>query len=152
MDITVICPLYKAGKYINSLHKSLLMQKKVDLKEVKYILTDTKDGLEKTIETLERAYLEIVTSREFSHSLVREKSAYETGSTVIVFITQDIIIEDEEWLYKFTKPIFENKCEAAFSRQICDNNSIERYTRIKNYPQESRIVTLKDTDKLGVRT
>lgn len=51
MDITVICPLYKAGKYINSLHKSLLMQKKVDLKEVKYILTDTKDGLEKTIET-----------------------------------------------------------------------------------------------------
>jgi len=152
MDITVICPLYKAGKYIDGLHESLLMQKKVDLKEIKYILTDTNDGIEKKIEALEKASLEIVTSKEFSHSLVREKAAYESNSTVIVFITQDIIIEDEEWLYKLTKPIFENECEATFSRQICDNNSIERYTRIKNYPEESRVVTLKDTDKLGIRT
>lgn len=152
MDVTVICPLYKAEKYIDDLHASLMMQKNVDLREVKYILTDTKDGLEKKIETLEKANLRIITPEEFSHSLVREKAAFESNTSVVVFITQDIIITDENWLYKFIKPIFDNKCEAAFSRQICENHSIERYTRIKNYPDESRIVSKEDVDRLGIRT
>ena len=39
--------------------------------------------------------------------------------------------------------------EASFSRQICDNQSIEKYTRINNYPKESRIVSKKDTERLG---
>lgn len=152
MDVTVICPLYKAGKYIDNLHASLMMQKNVDLREVKYILTDTKDGLENKIKTLEKASLRMITLEEFSHSLVREKAAFESNTSVIVFITQDIIIADDNWLYKFIRPIFDNKCEAAFSRQICDNYSIERYTRIKNYPAESRIVSKADVDRLGIRT
>ena len=152
MDVTVICPLYKAEKYIDDLHASLMMQKNVDLREVKYILTDTKDGLEKMIKTLEKANLRIITPEEFSHSLVREKAAFESNTSVVVFITQDIKITDENWLYKFIKPIFDNKCEAAFSRQICENHSIERYTRIKNYPAESRVVSKADVDRLGIRT
>jgi len=152
MDVTVICPLYKAEKYIDDLHASLMMQKNVDLREVKYILTDTKDGLEKKIKTLEKANLRIITPEEFSHSLVREKAAFESNTSVVVFITQDIKITDENWLYKFIKPIFDNKCEAAFSRQICENHSIERYTRIKNYPAESRVVSKADVDRLGIRT
>ncbi|MPM05924.1 hypothetical protein SDC9_52219 [bioreactor metagenome] len=152
MDITVICPLYKAEKYIDSLHGSLLMQKKVNLKEIKYILTNTNDGIHEKISKFEKANLKVITAKEFSHSLTRESSAWECETGVIVFITQDIKIVDEDWLYNFTKPIFEGKCEAAFSRQICDNNSIERYTRINNYPEESRIVSKKDIDKLGITT
>ena len=55
-------------------------------------------------------------------------------------------------LKKLCKPIYEGKCEAAFSRQICDNQSIEKYTRINNYPKESRIVSKKDTERLGIVT
>ena len=76
----------------------------------------------------------------------------ESDSDIIVFITQDIIIKDKKWLYKLCKPIYEGKCEAAFSRQICDNQSIEKYTRINNYPKESRIVSKKDTERLGIVT
>lgn len=152
MDITVICPLYKAEKYIDSLHSSLLMQKYVNLKEIKYILTNTNDGMNEKISKFEKANLKVITAKEFSHSLTRESSALECDTDVIVFITQDVKIVDEDWLYKFTKPIFEGKCEAAFSRQICDNNSIERYTRINNYPEKSRVVSKKDIDKLGITT
>lgn len=76
----------------------------------------------------------------------------ESDSDIIVFITQDIIIKDKKWLYKLCKPIYEGKCEASFSRQICDNQSIEKYTRINNYPKESRIVSKKDTERLGIVT
>ena len=43
MSITIICPLYKGSNYIDNLHKSIIAQKDVEIKEVKYILTDTKD-------------------------------------------------------------------------------------------------------------
>ena len=137
MSVTVICPLYKSKQYINSLHKSLLMQEDIDLKVIKYILTDTGDGVDKIVNDLEKAELTIISISDFSHSLTREKAAMESDSDIIVFITQDIIIKDKKWLYKLCKPIYEGKCEAAFSRQICDNQSIEKYTRINNYPKES---------------
>ena len=172
MDITVICPLYKAEKYIDNLQKSLLMQKNVDLKEIRYILTNTNDGLEKKIidynnyslhdgklDEVEgdikdrvKVSLNIIEAKDFSHSLTREKAAFESKTDIVVFITQDIKIVDEYWLYKFIKPIEDGRCEAAFCRQICDNKSIERYTRINNYPEESRVVSLKDVDRLGIKT
>lgn len=152
MSVTVICPLYKSKQYINSLHKSLLMQEDIDLKTIKYILTDTGDGVDKIVNDLEKAELTIIPISDFSHSLTREKAAMESDSDIIVFITQDIIIKDKKWLYKLCKPIYEGKCEASFSRQICDNQSIEKYTRINNYPKESRIVSKKDTERLGIVT
>lgn len=152
MDITVICPLYKAQKYLHNLHKSLLMQEDVNIKEIKYLLTNTGDGIEKVIENLEKARLTITTPEKFSHSLTRESAAMEAEGEIIVFITQDINIKDKKWLYKLCSNIKEGKCEAAFSRQICDNKSIERYTRINNYPDKSRIVSKDDIEKLGIMT
>ncbi len=152
MDITVICPLYKARKYLHNLHKSLLMQEDINIKEIKYLLTDTGDGIEKVIENLEKAKLTITTPEKFSHSLTRENAAMEAEGEIIVFITQDINIKDKKWLYKLCSNINKGKCEAAFSRQICDNKSIERYTRINNYPDKSRIVSKNDIDRLGIMT
>ena len=48
------------------------------------------------------------------------------------------------WLFKLTKDIKSGVCDAAFSKQICENKTIERYTRMKNYPNESRIVSKED--------
>ena len=95
MSVTVICPLYKSRQYIDSLHKSLLMQEDVDLKAVKYILTETGDGVDKIVEKLEKAELRVIPISEFSHSLTREKAAMESDSDIVVFITQDIVIKDK---------------------------------------------------------
>ena len=147
MSITIICPLYKGSNYIDNLHKSIIAQKDVEIKEVKYILTDTKDDTEAKLKKLKKCKYTVVTAKDFSHSLTREKAAMESDADICVFITQDILINDDKWLYKLTKPIYESKCDAAFSRQICDNKSIEKYTRMKNYPKESRITSKKDTER-----
>lgn len=150
MKVSIICPLYKAKKYIDSLHKSLLMQEDVDVVEVKYLLTDTGDELEKKLEELELAKYEIINEYDFSHSLSREKAGMNAIGDIIVFISQDIIIKDKQWLYKLIEPIKEYRCEATYSRQICDNNSIEKYTRINNYGKESIIVSKDDINSLGI--
>lgn len=147
--VTIICPLYNASKYILELNKNILKQKNVNILEVKYLLTESKDDTEKMLKENKIKY-EKIKKEEFSHSLTREKAAFEAKGDVLVFITQDVVIEKDNWLYELVNPIFKGEAEACFSRQICKNNSIEKYTREKNYPSVSRIVTKDDIETLGL--
>lgn len=151
MNIDIICPLYNAEKYIRNLQKSLEMQKGVTINKYRYIVTKGTDNTEQILQELKIDY-ELIKPEEFSHALTREKEAMKSNADILVFITQDIIIKDEYWLYNLVKDIEKNECEACYSRQICTNNTIEKYTREKNYPEESFVVTKKDINKLGLRT
>lgn len=152
MTIDVICPLYNAEKYVLELNKNILKQKKVDISNVKYLLTLSKDNTEKILKENKLDY-EIIKKEDFSHSLVREKAALKSKADILVFITQDIIIENDNWLYELVNPIIKDEADATFSRQISkDKNSIEFYTREKNYPEKSRIVTKKDIKEYGLNT
>ena len=94
----------------------------------------------------------MIEKSEFSHSLTREKIAKKSNADILVFITQDIIIKSDSWLKNLTSVIERGECEASYSRQTCSNNSIEKYTREKNYPENSFIVTKKDIEQKGLKT
>ena len=152
MKISIICPLYNAEDYIEDLYLNIKKQKDVCIKEIKFILTESSDNTEGKLKDLKCNYKKI-SKQEFSHSLVREKAAFEAKGEIIVFITQDIKIVDEYWLYYLTKDIIDGKCQAAFSRQIgYEEHKVERYTREINYPNEKRIVSKEDIDRLGLMT
>ncbi|MBQ2835563.1 MAG: glycosyltransferase [Clostridia bacterium] len=151
MTIDIICPLYNAEKYINNLHQNLKKQKDVEIKNINYILTKGNDNTEKILEQLDCKY-EVIEKQEFSHSLTREKAAMKSNADVLVFITQDIIIEREDWLANLTKCIQNGECEASYSKQTCSNNTIEKYTRERNYTKESFIVSKDDIDNKGLQT
>lgn len=151
MNIDIICPLYNAEKDIESLHKSLLKQKNVEINKIRYVLTDGKDNTEKILKDLNINYKKIKKA-SFSHSLTREKETFESDADILVFITQDVKIIRDDWLYYLTKDIIDGQVDACYSRQLCDNNTIEKYTRESNYPENSRIVSQKDIDKLGLKT
>lgn len=151
MNIDIICPLYNAEKDIENLHKSLLKQKNVEINKIRYVLTEGKDNTEKILKDLNINYKKIK-KEEFSHSLTREKEAFESDADIIVFITQDVKIMRDDWLYYLTKDIIDGQVDACYSRQLCDNNTIEKYTRESNYPENSRIVSKEDIEKLGLKT
>lgn len=151
MKIDIICPLYNAEKYIVNLDNSIKKQKNVNISNIKYVLTKSNDKTEEILKKMKANYITI-NKNEFSHSLTREKQAYESTSDILVFITQDIIIEKDNWLYNLTKDIENGNCDAAYSNQICTNNSIEKYTRELNYPNESHYVSKKDIERLQLKT
>ncbi|MDS0525590.1 glycosyltransferase [Clostridium sp. SHJSY1] len=151
MKISIICPIYNGEDYIEALNESLMLQQNVELFEVRYILTKSKDNSEEILKRISAKYKRIEPDN-FSHSLTREKEAYEAEGDIIVFITQDIKIKDTMWLYNLTKDIELGLCDASYSRQICENKTIERYTRMKNYSEKSRIVSKADLDTLGIMT
>lgn len=157
MTIDIICPLYNAQSFIENLQKSIENQENYnDVKNIRYIITKGKDKTEQMIEQLktknEKIIYKIIDSKDFSHSLTREKEAFESNADIIVFITQDVIVKKDNWLKELVKPIEENIVDATYSRQICNiKKSIEYYTRKKNYPGESFIRTKNDIDKLGIK-
>lgn len=151
MNIDIICPLYNAEKDIEGLHKSLLKQKNVKINEIKYVLTESKDNTEEKLKELNMNFKKIK-KEEFSHGLTRENEAFGSKADIIVFITQDVKIIRDDWLYNLTKDIANGEVDACYSRQLCDNNTIEKYTRESNYPKESKIVSKEDIEKLGLKT
>ena len=151
MKIDIICPLYKGEKYIRGLHSSLLKQENVEINSIKYVLTRTNDQSESILKELGAKY-EIIEPKDFSHSTAREMMARKSNADIIVFISQDVKIIKNDWLYYLTVDIINGNCEAAYSRQLADKNNIEKYTREKNYGNQSFIKTKNDIKSMGLNT
>ncbi len=153
MKISIICPLYNAEKYIYNLNNNILTQELDSEQELEilYVLTRSIDKSEDILKKLNCNYC-VVEPKKFSHSLTRESMANKVSGDIIVFISQDVKMKNKLWLKNLVTPIISGECEASFSRQICENNSIEKYTREKNYPEESRVVSKKDIEKYGLLT
>ena len=150
-NIDIICPLYNAFGYIKYLHNSLLMQENVNINKIRYILTESNDNTKEYLDNNNIEY-KLIKKEEFSHSLTREKEAYESDANIIVFISQDIVIDDKNWLEKLVSPIIKNEAEATYSRQLTKYNNIEKYVREFNYPDKSIIKTKDSVDELGLKT
>lgn len=149
-NVDIICPLYNAQNYIDYLHKSLLMQENVNINKIRYILTESSDNTKKYLDD-NNIYYKLIKKEEFSHSLTREKEAFESDANILVFISQDIVIDDKNWLEKLIKPILNNEVEASYSRQLTKYNNIEKYVREFNYPNKSIIKSKNDIDSLGIK-
>lgn len=149
--VDIICLLYNAEKHILSLQESIKKQENVKIKSIRYILTESKDDTENILKENKIDYIKIK-REDFSHSQTREMAAKQCDADVVVFITQDIVIERTDWLYNLTSPIANNECEAAYSRQISKSKGIEKYTREINYPDKSIIKTKADIETMGLKT
>ena len=149
--IDIICPLYNAADYIENLHNSLLKQKNVSINKFRYILTEGNDNTEQYLKEKKINYRKI-SKKDFSHSLTREREALESDADILVFISQDIVIEDEMWLHNLIKDIGENGIVATYSRQLTKFNNLEKYTRESNCPDEDIIKSKNDIEKYGLKT
>lgn len=150
MKVEIICPLYNAEQYIEKLHDNIKKQKNVDFL-ARYLLTESKDNTESILKSKKLKY-DKIKKEDFSHSFTRENAAKTSEADIIVFITQDVEIEDENWLYYLVKDIISGEVSATYSRQITKFNNLEKYTREKNYPEHSKIVSKEDIDTLGLKT
>ena len=150
MTIDIICPLYNAEKMVLPLKASIDKQKNVKLKSIRFVLTDSTDKTEEILKQNNIEYTKI-SKEDFSHSKTREDAAMNSDADIVVFITQDIEIQKEDWLEKLVAPIILGEADAAFSRQLPRYKNIEKYTREKNYPAESYVNSKEDIEKKGLK-
>ncbi|BBK78188.1 glycosyltransferase [Clostridium butyricum] len=156
MKISIICPIYNGQDYIEKLHNNILMQKleSEQTLQILYALTRGRDRSQEILEGLKdsRCDYTLIEPKDFSHSTTREMMSKKAKGEIIVFISQDIKIKNDLWLKNLVNPIIKGECEASFSRQIGEDDNIEKYTRERNYPAESRTVSKNEIDKYQIRT
>lgn len=152
IQVDIVCPVYKGFHYLKPLVDSFKLQKKVKINQIVFPLTIKEDEETKEIKEFikENGIISFdVLPEEFSHSLTREKAIKEyCTSNLVVMISQDIKLTDEYVFYNLVKDIASGQTVYNYARQICTNKTIEKYIRVKNYPQESKIITSKDIERL----
>ena len=152
IDIDIVCPIYKESTTLEALVQSFATQKDVNIKNIIFPVTLSHTEEDDVIRDIVKRYG--ITSFElekeqFSHSLTREKAIKEyCKSNIVVMISQDIKLTNEEVFYNLVKSIDEGETVYNFAKQICTNKSIEKYIRAKNYPAESYVVTNEDVEKM----
>ena len=152
IEIDIVCPIYKDSQTLEDLVKSFSAQKDVKINNIVFPVTLSHTEEDDVIRDIIKRYN--ITSFElekeqFSHSLTREKAIKEyCSSKIVVMISQDIKLTDENVFYNLVKDIDSGETVYNFAKQICTNKSIEKYIRAKNYPSESYFVTNSDVEKM----
>ena len=97
----------------------------------------------------------VIPREEFNHGLTRQMAVDHLGQDVdlILFMTQDVLLDDGRAISNLVKIFRNEKVGAAYGRQLPHEGASfgAALQRGFSYGEESRIVTLKDKETLGIR-
>jgi len=92
----------------------------------------------------------------FNHGGTRNLSLQHIppATDFVVFMTQDALLANMDALQKLVSAFDDPSVACAFGRQLPheDASTLAAHARIFNYPEASRVVSLADKDRLGLKT
>ena len=145
--ISIITPIYNGEKYIEKLIKRIREQDiNYDL-ELIALVTSSRDN---SLEEAKKYFDQVIEIKNFNHGKTRHVGTLKSKGDILVFITQDILPYDNEWLKNLIKPL-NNNIIASFSRHIAyaEHSEIEKIIRKFNYPDKDRICNKETKEKNG---
>lgn len=153
MTLDLIIPIYKPDKL---LRKSLLRIQKQSVRPGRIILVNTEErSLDMhLIEDIKDVELYHISKSEFDHGGTRNMAAAKSDADIIMFMTQDAVPANKDMIKNLLAQFEDPEVAAAYGRQMADpkKNLIEAYTRRFNYPEESSKKSIKDLNRLGIKT
>jgi len=115
--------------------------------------SSSQDG---TIEIAQDLGLEtlIIPREEFNHGTTREKARHYLGTDIVVMMTPDAYAKDVSMLEHLVAPIQKGIASVSYARQIPHEgaNFFESFPRNFNYPEESHVRGIQDSDQWGAYT
>lgn len=149
--VNVFCPLYKAENYIDNLIDSLKHQENVEISAV-FSITES-ENCNAVIDKIVKAGYSyfLVKLEEFSHSLTRQKAIEEyCKEDIVFFMSQDVILFNNNCIAELANSITD-EVVYAYGKQICKGKTIEHYVRMKNYGEDSYVISSDDIERLQLR-
>lgn len=150
--VSVVIPTLNASEYIfNQLKK--LREQTVVPHEI--IIIDS-NSADRTTEIARLCGATVLTvGREtFDHGRTRNCAASYSSGDVLVFMTQDALPENENFIEELITPFSDPNIAAVYGRQIARSEAtpIERMTREFNYHTTPIVKSLADVKKYGIKT
>ena len=149
--VSVIIPTLNAAVWLPELLTRLKSQ---SLPPTEIIIADSSssDGTAE-LAAAHGARVVTVARDEFDHGGTRNLAARQALGDVLVFLTQDALPVDDEFLATLVRPLGEERVAAVCGRQVPrpDADVLDRTAREFNYPPEPSRKTLADADRYGIK-
>jgi rhamnosyltransferase len=154
-SVDVIIPAYRSDEKLNKLI-TMLYQQTVKPNRVIVLHTEEFPGQKQPIPDIEDSNISVIPieKKSFDHGGTRKYGASLSDADILMFMTQDAVPSDETLIEKLLEPYEDSSIAATYARQLPDESAdfVERYIRYFNYPKQSRVKSLEDLDKLGIKT
>lgn len=150
MNSTIVIPTLEAARYarqqLNAIHSQTVRA------DLIVIDSSSRDGTADLYRSA-GAHVHVIDRADFHHATTRNLGASLALTEFVVFLTQDSIPADDQWLENLLRPLVAGEASAAYSRQIArpDASPTEVFARLTSYPNNSRLVKQDEVSRSGVR-
>lgn len=151
-SVSVAILTLNAEREIGSLLDRLLTQTKLP-DEIIVLDSSSSDGTATIVGRYPNVKLYNIARNDFDHGGTRNLALEMTSGSLLLFLTQDAIPADDEYIEKLIAPFDERCVAAAYARQVPRNNA-RRYVQLVqmyNYPPRSCFKTKEDIERLGIK-
>ena len=150
--VSVVVPTLNAGKELNSL-LCALKEQCCPAKEIMVIDSSSEDNTVDICKRYENVSLFSIPRESFDHGRTRDMALRRCKGDIIVFLTQDAIPVNSEFLEKLIRPLADSNTAISVGRQLPKKNATkaEALVRSFNYPAESFIRSKEDVSSLGIK-
>lgn len=149
--ISILIPTLQAGKYLESLICNLQDQ---SIKPLEIIIIDSKSTDDTQLIARKCGCLvKVIDRAQFNHGRTRNLAAQFANGELYLFMTQDAIPQDKDFVKKLIQPIVEYRAVASSARQVPKEKSspLEVFARKFNYPSYSFVREERDIARLGIK-
>lgn len=151
MNISVIIPTLNASRYLPGLIEALKTQSEPPLEIIVIDSSSTDDTVSLAREA--GCVVEVIARADFDHGGTRNRAANLARGDLLVFMTQDAVPANTQFLEELARPIREGLAVAAYARQIPYTDAFppEAFARTFNYPSVSSLRSQANISSLGLR-
>lgn len=151
--ISIIIPTLNAEMELPALLDALFSQKR----QINELIIVDSASTDKTVEICkanEKVRLIQIERKDFDHGRTRDMALRESIGEIVVFMTQDAVPVNDEFLENLIAPLAEDKVAVSTGRQLPkkDATRMEQLIRTFNYPPNSQIRSKADIPQMGIKT
>ncbi len=153
MKFSIVIPVLNGGALWELAAQALLKQ---NTKPQRILVIDS-GSTDNSHQTTKSAGFELISiaPEQFDHGATRQMGVdLLLDEEVVVFITQDAILKNENAIELLLNSFSDTTVAAAYGRQLPREGAgiIEAYARRYNYPEISTVKTKQDIPRLGIKT
>lgn len=148
--VSLIIPTLQAGALLPRLIASIRAQSRPPDEMLIVDSSSEDDGARAADQA--GCFVTVIPRRDFNHGGTRNEAVRRAKGKFIVFLTQDVLPADREFLANLLRPLAEG-CAAAYARQIPHPHAPppEKFLRSFNYPPTPARRSIRDVETLGIR-
>lgn len=151
--VSIIIPTLNAGNELPALLEALKKQT-YPFDELIVVDSESNDNTVEICKNEPLSTLIQIKRKDFDHGKTRDMAIRKSFGDIVIFLTQDAIPANEDFLTNLIKPLDEEKVAISTGRQLpkADATKMEQLVRTFNYPAESYIRSKSDLPNMGIKT